>query len=71
VARCLIEHEECWVPDHCPSDGDPLALSTREPHTALSDLCLVAVRELGNELVGTGVGRGGDDVLVVAMESPY
>ena len=37
AGRRLVEDEDRGVPDHCPRDGDPLALSAGEQPSLLPD----------------------------------
>ena len=50
--RRLVEDEDARVGEQRAREGDELALAEREPEAALADLRVVAVRELGDELVG-------------------
>src|SRR2546427_81715 len=54
----LVEHEDRRVAQERARDGDPLALATREPHTALAHDGVVALGEPEDELFRVrGAGR--------------
>src|SRR5690606_5506191 len=54
-----------WVFQQRPSDCDPLALPPREPHAALAEEGIVALRQLAYECIGA-CGPGGRFNLCVA-----
>ena len=57
--RCgVIEDEHQWIGDDRPRYGEALSLPTREAETALADNGVVTLREVHDELVGSGQTRG-------------
>ena len=62
VGGGLVEDEDARVGDQGAREGDQLALAGGELRAALADLGVVAVGELGDELVGADRGRGGADL---------
>src|ERR1700746_1641488 len=53
-ACCLVEDQDARVGDECTRDRNALALATRQVAAALSDEGVVALRELEDELMGSG-----------------
>ena len=59
----LVEHEDARVGDQRAGERDQLALAGRELRAALADFGVVAVRQLGDELLGADRGGGRADLL--------
>ena len=51
VARRLVEYEDVGIPQQHPSDGDPLALTSRKAVAPVSNLGLVTIRQPDNEVM--------------------
>ena len=62
VASSRIEDPRS--PDDRAGDRDTLALAAGQPHAALTDHGVVALRKLGDEIVSVGGPRRGDDVRI-------
>ena len=61
-ARGLVEHQDAAALEEGPGQRDPLPLATRQPHPALTDRGVVAVRETADEPVRVRLVGGGDDL---------
>ena len=70
VGGRLVEHEDARVGDQRAGEGDQLALAGRQLRAALADLGVVAVGQLGDELLGADCRGGGADLLGVASGRP-
>src|SRR6185369_6758952 len=58
----FVEYKDARLGRQSAGDGDALALAAGKVGAALLDHGVVAERQLGNELVGTGEPRHGDDL---------
>src|SRR4026207_1885445 len=51
TARCFIEHENGRIHKNGPRDSNALTLAARKLDSAFPDECLIARREIGDELM--------------------
>src|SRR5438309_2095115 len=64
AAGGLVEQEDGRVAQDGAGDGDALPLAAGQLHAALADAGLVAVGERRDEVVGVGLPRRRDDLLL-------
>ncbi len=50
----LVEDNESRIAKYGTGQSDSLALTTRQPHAAIADVCVIALREMLDHLVGMG-----------------
>jgi hypothetical protein len=67
VGGGLVEDQDARVGDQRAGERDQLALAGGELRAALADLGVVAVRQLGDELLGADRRGGGADLLVLGV----
>ena len=66
-ARRLVEDQDLRIAQQRARDRDPLSLTSRELHSAVAEHRVVAVRELGDEVVGSCAPGGLDDAALVRV----
>ena len=66
----LVQHQDRRVAQQRAGDGDALALAAREPHAALADHRLVALRQARDELVALAARAAASSSAGVASGRP-
>ena len=65
----VVEHQDRWVLEQRAGDRDALPLPTRQRVAPFADDGVVAVVELGDEVVGLGCAGGGNDLVECGVGS--
>ena len=53
----FVQDQDAWIAQHGARDRDALPLAAREPHAAIADRRVVALRQVENELFGVRFAR--------------